>query len=84
MKSLKVFNDDGHGWLQVKKADLEDLGIIDKISPLSRTDGDWVYLEEDMDAKTYLDALGTDDVSFDEHYEKRSIVRDMGYFRESN
>lgn len=47
--------DPGHGWLQVPRAHLEELGILEKITAYSYQDLDgssW-YLEEDCDATTF-------------------------------
>lgn len=56
-KTLHWFSDPSHGWLKVKKVELLKLRIADKISTYSYTRGDFVYLEEDMDATTYLKAF---------------------------
>ena len=57
VKTLVVFNDPGHGWLKVKKSELIKLGIADKISSCSYVRGEDVFLEEDMDASTYINAI---------------------------
>lgn len=62
IKELRItphnfWNDGGHGWLEVKKTDLVMLQITNKISGYSYQDGDKAYLEEDMDAGTYIKAL---------------------------
>lgn len=57
-----VFHEDpGHGWLQVRREELIQLGIADKISPYSyqSSDGATVYLEEDCDVATFMRARGT-------------------------
>ena len=46
--------DPGHGWLQVKRQELVDLGILDKISHYSYQKGDDVYLEEDCDYSRFI------------------------------
>ena len=48
--------DPGHGWLAVKRTELEALGIADKITPYSYQKGRTVYLEEDQDAYTFIEA----------------------------
>ena len=55
--TFKEFNDPGHGWLKVPRALLEKLGIVDKISGFSFEHGDHIYLEEDDDMSTFLDAM---------------------------
>ena len=56
------FSDAGHGWLRVKRAELEALGIADKISTYSYARENWVYLEEDCDFSCFLAAKGRDNV----------------------
>jgi hypothetical protein len=53
------YADPGHGWLKVKKKELYDLGITDKITKCSYIRGTDVYLEEDLDAQTFIDAKKT-------------------------
>ena len=49
--------DPGHGWLQVEKSELKELGIARDISGFSYQKGNNVYLEEDADASHYLRAM---------------------------
>jgi hypothetical protein len=58
MKSLTFYADAGHAWLKVKKAELVDLGIADKITPFSYQFKEWAYLEEDCDLSVFADAIG--------------------------
>ena len=56
-RKLNFYSDPSHGWLAVKMADLETLGIADAISPYSYVGGhDFAFLEEDMDTGTFLNA----------------------------
>lgn len=55
-RQLVFFADPGHGWLRVSMADLRALGIAGKITEYSYRNGDQAYLEEDLDAGTFLDA----------------------------
>jgi hypothetical protein len=48
--------DSGHGWLQVPRRLLVELGILGEITDFSYQDGDSVFLEEDCDAGTFMDA----------------------------
>ncbi len=53
--------DPGHGWLEVKLAELEELGIENKISAYSYKSLSFptkVYLEEDCDMSIFMDASG--------------------------
>lgn len=52
----KFMSDAGHGWLSVKKKELVELGIANKISGYSYMKGQSAYLEEDCDAEIYMDA----------------------------
>jgi len=53
----KFHSDPGHGWLCVKIAELEALGIADKITGFSYMRKQSAYLEEDTDLTTYINAL---------------------------
>lgn len=53
---LKFFSDPGHGWLRVPRKVLADLGIEKDITACSYQKNDWVYLEEDDDCSTFIDA----------------------------
>jgi hypothetical protein len=49
-----MHSDPGHGWLQVKRQELIDLGILDKISHYSYQKKDNVFLEEDCDYSLFV------------------------------
>ena len=77
--------DAGHGWMAVKRAELKRLGILDKITPYSYQRGGTVYLEEDCDAATFMDAKTEvgETVTKDnlrESYQDRSPIRSYGHF----
>ena len=50
-------SDPGHGWLAVKRALIEALGIERNISSFSYQRGDTVYLEEDGDSDCFFEAM---------------------------
>ena len=52
------YEDPGHGWLEVPTPELRELGIAHKISTCSYVypNGRFVYLEEDCDLTTFLEA----------------------------
>ena len=50
------YSDPGHGWLRVRRSELQELGIADKITEYSYVFGDYVYLEEDDDYHTFKKA----------------------------
>jgi len=56
MRKYDFYSDPSHGWLKVKRQELIDLGIKDKISGYSYEKGDAVFLEEDSDAPKFMDA----------------------------
>lgn len=56
MRPFKVYNDTQHGWIAVKRILLKNLGIFNKITPFSYQRGQTVYLEEDLDAATFIKA----------------------------
>jgi hypothetical protein len=47
--TYRFITDPGHGWLEVPRAELDALGITNKISQYSYQRADLVYLEEDCD-----------------------------------
>ena len=49
--------DPGHAWLEVRQSDIIILDLMGEISGYSYRKGERVYLEEDMDAGTYIKAL---------------------------
>lgn len=56
-KIYKAYSDDGHGWMAVKKSELVELGIAEKITSCSYVKGQTVYLEEDCDVSTFFKAF---------------------------
>lgn len=57
VKVYKYYQDAGHGWLAVKRSELVELGIANKITSYSYQRGKTVYLEEDCDMTTFVNAL---------------------------
>lgn len=55
-RTLTLITDPGHGWLSVSLADLNALGIANKITSCSSITSTRAYLEEDCDAVIFLDA----------------------------
>lgn len=51
------YSDPSHGWLKVRISHLKVLGILGAITGYSYRTGDDVYLEENMDATTYINTL---------------------------
>lgn len=83
MKTYKFYEDPGHAWLAVKRAELVKLGILNKISHYSYQKGDTVYLEEDCDASTFF-AVKRDkgeEVKFIEVFQENTPIRNYDYFK---
>lgn len=51
------YSDPGHGWLAVPSWVLRLSGVANKITRYSYIKGDIVYLEEDCDYSTFMQAL---------------------------
>lgn len=72
MKTYIFHNDPGHGWLAVKRTELERLSILDKVSLYSYQKGGTVYLEEDCDARLFIEAK----MQFNENYDVRNSYQE--------
>jgi hypothetical protein len=88
MKQYVFHVDAGHGWIAVKRKELERLGILNKITNYSYQRGGTVYLEEDCDATTFFNAKekageGLTKEQIRESYQDRSPVRSYAYFTPS-
>jgi hypothetical protein len=80
---IYVFHSDaGHGWIAVKRRELVELGIIDKISSCSYQKGKTVYLEEDCDAGLFIQAMNDKGTPFQyrESYVEYSPIRRYNHF----
>ena len=55
-RPILYLQDPGHGWFSVKRAALDALGVLDRVTPYSYQRGASVYLEEDCDAGIFLAA----------------------------
>jgi len=64
IKFYKFYSDASHGWVAVKRHELADLGILDKISGYSYQKGKMVYLEEDCDASLFINKLKELDITY--------------------
>lgn len=56
MHKFTVYADPGHSWTKIPRKILYTLGITHLITPYSYQKGEYVYLEEDCDMATFLDA----------------------------
>lgn len=81
---LNFYSDPGHGWLAVPLKLLDQLGILDQISPYSYMRGRWAHLEEDCDLSLFMDAAAAAGltVTMKGHTcaEKRSRIRNYCRF----
>ncbi len=82
-KTYVFHSDPGHGWLAVKRKELIELGILDKISHCSYQKGDTVYLEEDCDASLFMEKMKelNKTVNFKEYYRERTQIRSYQNFQ---
>lgn len=80
--TYEYHTDPGHGWLKVPMKEIEELGI--KITEFSYQDGDFGYLEEDLDAGTFMRAYkekyGKDPEHTTHHSDNWSHIREMRRF----
>ncbi len=83
---LTSHSDSGHGWLAVKRVNLIELGILEKISHCSyqSKSGKTVYLEEDSDASLLIDECKKKGIEFTVirgRYYERSPIRSYNSFK---
>ena len=57
METFTHYTDPSHGWVEVPRALLHELGIADKITEYSYQRGEDVFLEEDCDLSTFARAM---------------------------
>ncbi|NDH07496.1 hypothetical protein EBX93_16520 [bacterium] len=84
MQKITIYSDPGHAWAAVKIAQLEKLGIADKISAYSYMRGQSAYLEEDCDLSVYLQALKDKGIEYsfiEKHTEKRHPIRSYASYK---
>lgn len=87
MNKYTMYEDPGHGWLEVPRSVCAELGILDKISPYSyqSRDGSMLYLEEDCDFSVFCDALnvtrGSEVIGKQIHTNHDSFVRSLPGYR---
>lgn len=75
--------DPGHGWLEVPRAELSELGILGTISRFSFEYGAMVYLEEDCDAPRFDAAYATrhgEAPNFEEVHQDPTPIRNYERF----
>ena len=75
---LTHYSDPAHGWLKVPKTLIEKYGISGEITTWSYIRKDFVYLEEDCDARLFLSAAkrsGDTYVIVERHTNRSSKIR---------
>lgn len=81
MSKFVFHSDPGHGWLQVPKELVKELGIRKAISPYSYQDKEYLYLEEDCDAdlfyQAYVRQYGKPMEVVVQHYNDECFVRNL-------
>lgn len=65
MNQYTSYEDPGHGWLAVPRAELIALGIENQISECSYMDAIYAYLEEDCDRAVFESAMEAAGIEFD-------------------
>jgi len=83
MKTNYIFHaDPGHAWLAVKRAELIRLNILNKITPCSYQKGNTVYLEEDCDASTFINAKkqANEEFTIKESFKENTPIRNYQPF----
>ena len=82
--TLTFHTDPGHGWLEIEKQLVIELGIAPKISRFSYVLGTRMFLEEDCDAGLAIDALKARgyEVGFKEvvHTNNQHWIRNLNRF----
>ena len=58
MQTFTLYTDPGHGWLEVPRDLLAELGIAEDISQFSYQRLEKVFLEEDSDLRRFTRAMG--------------------------
>jgi len=77
VRKYDFYIDPRHGWIKVKKEELKELGVENKITDYSYERGEFVYLEEDRDASIFIDALeGKSGENFEENKHLRQHIVD--------
>ena len=81
-RKLTFYADPGHGWLEVDRADLDALGIIDKVSRYSYAKGEKAYLEEDCDAGLFIETAKDNGwtINIQEIYQEHTPIRNYQPF----
>lgn len=81
-KTFIKYDDPGHGWLRVPLKLVQELAI--SVSPYSYQKGRYVYLEEDLDASTFVEKVGLDNINIKwSHTNSESKIRRFQSFSQN-
>lgn len=85
MHTFTLYSDPGHSWAKVPRKLLTKLNIADKITPYSYAKGEYVYLEEDVDLYTFVQAYKAQIAPFptfkEQHTNRSSRIRSYNCYR---
>jgi hypothetical protein len=85
MRIYTFYADPGHAWLKVPLAELDELEIAGDITQFSYVRGSYVYLEEDCDVTTFVQAYerkhGRRPVMQGKHGNRSSRIRTYDRYR---
>jgi len=84
MTKYRFISDPGHAWLEVPRAELVALNILDKVSHYSYQNKDMVYLEEDCDAGLFMDVKGLTRDNIVDVYHAQTPIRNYEHVRYPN
>jgi hypothetical protein len=86
-ESYVYHQDSGHGWLEVPIREIKAMGLEERITPYSYLHEGKAYLEEDVDAGTFLDMrnlLPKPVAIQNNHMDGMCRIRDYPHFRPEN
>jgi len=78
--TLTLYSDPAHAWLRVNRAAADAImrDQFKKLTPFSYQRAEWIYLEEDQDAGTFLASAADRGINFQvvsKHTNNRSRIR---------
>lgn len=63
-RTFHMYHDPGHAWLKVSVKLLRQLGLIESITSFSYQRKGFAYLEEDVDASMFIDAIQASNICY--------------------
>lgn len=82
-KNYLFFSDPGHGWLEVPRTDVQELGIESKITAWSYEHNEKIYLEEDCDASLFMETAKQNGwtINIEEKYQENTPIRNYQHYK---